>query len=244
MKKTIIALLALSSSALADTSLMEQAYIGFSDFSSGKADYGTMIDDITVSTLEGVTTLSGVTFDTPVSDTNTRDCFSITLVLDAAKIGSVTSFTSLAAGYYSATGAMGVGVNADGKFQGQWGTGGFTSGTPATPWTAGNVPATGSITLTFVTGVYTGTTDGSRIYVNDSTIFYSNQSLKTGGQTYRDIKINNLSGAIQQVYVHNTCLTQAQVGTLMSEIASIPEPTTATLSLLALAGLAARRRRK
>ena len=45
------------------------------------------------------------------------------------------------------------------------------------------------------------------------------------------------------MYVHNEMLRGADVKTLYNSIMNIPEPTTATLSLLALAGLAARRRR-
>ena len=237
MKKTLIALLALTGIAAADTSVMDTAVIGFTNFSSGVADYGTMVDAITISTTDSVTTLSGITFDTAMSDTNNRDSFSITLVLDAAKIGSVSEFTSLAAAHYSASGAMGFGVNADGNIKGQWGTSEYN-------WSAGPMPTEGTITLTYVTGNHSGTNEGSRLYVGDSATYYTNNSLKTGNANYNTIKFNNLGGAIKQAYVHNYCLTQAQVGTLMAETAAIPEPTTATLSLLALAGLAARRRRK
>lgn len=238
MKKTIVTLLALGGvAAAADTSVLDTAVVGFTNFSSGVADYGTMVDDITISTTDSVTTLSGITFDTAMSSTNNRDSFSITLVLDAAKIGSVSEFTSLAAAYYSESGAMGFGLNADGNIQGQWGTSGYN-------WSAGAMPTEGTITLTYVAGNYSGTSEGSRLYVGDSATFYSSTALKTANCDYNTIKLNNLGGAIKQAYVHNYCLTQAQVSTLMAETATIPEPTTATLSLLALAGLAARRRRK
>ncbi len=238
MKKTIIALLALGGvAAAADTSVLDKAVVGFTNFSSGVADYGTMVDDVTVSTTGSVTSLTGITFDTAMSSTNNRDSFSITLVLDAAKIGSVSDFTSLAAAYYSSSGAMGFGLDANGNIKGQWGTSAYN-------WTAGSMPTEGTITLTYVTGNHSGTTEGSRLYVGDSATYYTNNSLRTGGNTYNKIEFNNLGGAIKQAYVHNYCLTQAQVGTLMAETAAIPEPTTATLSLLALAGLAARRRRR
>lgn len=217
--------------------MLDKAVVGFSHFNTGVADFGTGIDDVTVSLTDTVTTLTGVTFDTALSDTNSRDCFSITLVLDASKIGSVTDYTSLAAGHYSSTGAVGFGVNAEGNIQGQWGTVGYD-------WTAGSMPTKGTITLTYVTGNYDGSTEGSRLYVGDSSTYYSKTALKTGGQNYDTIKINNLGGAIKQVYVHNYSLSQTEVGSLMSEVVHVPEPTTATLSLLALAGLAARRRRK
>ena len=191
MKKTLITLLALTGIAAADTSVMDTAVIGFTNFSSGVADYGTMVDDIIVNTTDSVTTLTGITFDTALSDTNTRDSFSITLVLDAAKIGSVSEFTSLAAAYYSESGAMGFGVDATGTIKGQWGTEAYN-------WSAGAMPTEGTITLTYVTGNYTGTSEGSRLYVGDAATYYSKNELKTGNTDYNTIKINNLGGAIKQ----------------------------------------------
>ncbi|MBQ3143521.1 MAG: hypothetical protein IJB89_03295 [Akkermansia sp.] len=191
MKKTLITLLALSGIAAADTSVMDTAVIGFTNFSSGVADYGTMVDDIIVNTTDSVTTLTGITFDTALSDTNTRDSFSITLVLDAAKIGSVSEFTSLAAAYYSESGTMGFGVDATGAIKGQWGTEAYN-------WSAGAMPTEGTITLTYVTGNYTGTSEGSRLYVGDAATYYSKNELKTGNTDYNTIKINNLGGAIKQ----------------------------------------------
>ncbi len=249
MKKTFITIALFTAGevalAAAPESVLDKAYIGFSDFSATTkvADYGTMVDDITISTTGSVTSLTGVTFDTAISTTNTRDCFSITLVLDASKIGAVSDFSSLAAAYYSQNGAMGFGVNSSGKLSGQWGTGEWIKDN-VKQWEIANFPSTGTITLTFVTGGYDGSTEGARLYVNNATAFYSNNSLKSGGSTYNTVKINNLNNAVQQVYVHNYSLSAAEVGTLMTEIAAIPEPTTATLSLLALAGLAARRRRR
>ena len=152
MKKTLVTLLALTGIAAADTSIIDNAYIGFSDFSTGVADYGTKIDDITVSTVDSVTTLTGVTFDTPRTG-STRDCYSITLVLDASKIGSVDAYTSLAAAYFGETDAVGFGVNQNGKLQGQWGTGSYN-------WLCGDVPTTGTITLTFTTGEIVNDSNG------------------------------------------------------------------------------------
>ena len=52
-----------------------------------------------------------------------------------------------------------------------------------------------------------------------------------------------LADAIEQLYVHDSALSQEQIGQLMSEIASVPEPATATLGLLGLTALLMRRRR-
>lgn len=52
-----------------------------------------------------------------------------------------------------------------------------------------------------------------------------------------------MADAIEQLYVHDSALSQEQIGQLMAEIASVPEPATASLSLLGLAALMMRRRR-
>ena len=52
-----------------------------------------------------------------------------------------------------------------------------------------------------------------------------------------------LAESIEQLYIHDSLLSQDQIGQLMSEIASVPEPTTASLGLLGLAALMMRRRR-
>ena len=52
-----------------------------------------------------------------------------------------------------------------------------------------------------------------------------------------------MADAIEQLYVHDSALSQEQIGQLMAEIANVPEPATASLSLLGLAALMMRRRR-
>ena len=52
-----------------------------------------------------------------------------------------------------------------------------------------------------------------------------------------------LAESIEQLYIHDSLLSQEQVAQLMSEIASIPEPATASLGLLGLTALMMRRRR-
>ena len=81
---------------------------------------------------------------------------------------------------------------------------------------------------------------------------------ETGGKSRAQIEFNSLykNQSIKDIYVYNTKLTQDEVANAMDLLLSTPdtpggdnnqptpEPTTTTLSLLALAGLAARRRRK
>ena len=65
--------------------------------------------------------------------------------------------------------------------------------------------------------------------------------LVSSGNNYKEIYFDD--HIVTSAYVYNKALGTAEVQKLTKELA-IPEPTTATLSLLALAGLAARRRRK
>ncbi len=100
-----------------------------------------------------------------------------------------------------------------------------------------------TITLTF------GNVEGSNnalvsVYLDD--ILATSAEMKSPWRTTDSVSANLLTGfgkpgvaaVVSQVSYYNEALTQAQISEM------IPEPTTATLSLLALAGLAARRRRK
>lgn len=65
-----------------------------------------------------------------------------------------------------------------------------------------------------------------------------------GQKQYSSVDVN--TSYVDQVYVFNSAMTKDDALSLNSQAlaAAVPEPATATLSLLALAGLAARRRRK
>lgn len=112
------------------------------------------------------------------------------------------------------------------------------------------LPMTGSVSLSLVTGRYEGTTDGTRLYVGNSSTFFSNTTLKFGGTDMTQLNVggdrtdnSRMQAAVQQLYVHDKALSQTEVGSLMAEMAAVPEPATATLSLLGLACMAWRRRR-
>ncbi len=118
-------------------------------------------------------------------------------------------------------------------------------------WSNGNIV----ITYTFDNGVKDA--DGVRtstmsVYVlkNDEgslvqetlTYTFTNSDWDFDTYSFQPLTINAPAGVIEGIYYHSGVLTAAEAKTFATK--AIPEPTTATLSLLALAGLAARRRRK
>ena len=111
------------------------------------------------------------------------------------------------------------------------------------PYSGGPTTSTlgteGTLTISVVTG-----DSGTCIYIGNSDIYYTAGGLKFGGVDITQILIDaGLADAIEQLYVHDSALSQEQIGQLMSEIASVPEPATASLGLLGLAALMMRRRR-
>ena len=85
---------------------------------------------------------------------------------------------------------------------------------------------------------------------NDGTLKeekYTPSSNWSIGQSMNDITLNFNTDLVDSVYVYNSVLTGEDLfkaaETAVKNSLNVPEPTTATLSLLALAGLAARRRR-
>ena len=69
----------------------------------------------------------------------------------------------------------------------------------------------------------------------------------TGLRTNSALNSIVFSNAVTSAYLYNSRITKSEAETITQALGKssvIPEPTTATLSLLALAGLAARRRRK
>lgn len=113
--------------------------------------------------------------------------------------------------------------------------------------------ATPSLTIN-TTDTFALTRFGDMLYVSNlSTGTYIEQDL-TAGNISTDWNLvsgtarfwtNSEANKVQAGEVANlTGLTQTQILNVVTTGSSVPEPTTATLSLLALAGLAARRRRK
>ena len=91
------------------------------------------------------------------------------------------------------------------------------------PHTAAALPPSalgteGTLTISVVTGEF-----GTRIYLGDSATYHTASGLKFGGVDITQILIDaGLADAVEQLYVHDSALSQEQIGQLMSEIASVP----------------------
>ncbi len=229
---TLILSAGMSLSATATTSLLDSSIVGYSDFASQTADFGTRKDSVSITADDSNLTLSGITFN-GYYGSNNRDVMSVTMVLDLSKITTPQTYTALFNAKNSSV-SWGVGLNTDRKLQGLWNNTSFNGPVVSTP-----LGTEGSLTISVVTGDI-----GTRIYFGDSATFYSNSGLKFTGQQLEQILMDaGLAESIEQLYIHDSLLSQEQVGQLMSEIASIPEPATASLGLLGLAALMMRRRR-
>ncbi len=165
----------------------------------------------------------------------------ITMTLSGLSYGSATDagnhaiFTATVGDY-----KWGVGLNADGKLIGTWNNAHYGAD-------VFDVPTSGTFTLTATIG----TTD-TAIYADGVLLgTISGLSASTGLGNLEYLMIGSESSStnagadftIHNLYVHNRKLSDTEVAAFVSSI-SVPEPATASLSLLALAGLAARRRRK
>ena len=228
---TLILSAGMSLSATAATSLLDSSIVGYSDFASQTADFGTRKDSVSITSDDSNLTLSGITFNG--YGANNRDVMSVSMVLDLSKINTPDAYTALFNAKNSSV-SWGVGLNTDRKLQGLWNNTSYSGPVVDTP-----LGTEGSLTISVVTGDL-----GTRIYFGDSTTYYSNSGLKFGNQQIDQILMDaGLAESIEQLYIHDSLLSQEQVGQLMSEIASIPEPATASLGLLGLAALMMRRRR-
>jgi hypothetical protein len=237
MKKILSILMltaGLNVAASAATTLLEQSIVGYSDFESRIADFGTQRDSVTISTSGDNLLLSGpdVKFSQP-SGNGGRNNMTLSMVLDLSKLNTPESYTAL----FNAKGgntSWGVGLNTNRTLQGLWNNGVYSSG----PTTA-TLGTEGTLTISVVTGEA-----GTLIYLGNESTYYTAGALKFGNVDITQLLINaGMADAIEQLYVHDSALSQEQIGQLMAEIATVPEPTTASLSLLGLAALMMRRRR-
>lgn len=98
------------------------------------------------------------------------------------------------------------------------------------------------LTLTYASAASGGSTYMTVVLNDGTTLEYSGQTSSSFKFTYTDVLgVSANDDLVNSVYLFGSVLDASAVQSIHQ---SIPEPTTATLSLLALAGLAARRRRK
>lgn len=106
------------------------------------------------------------------------------------------------------------------------------------------------ITLTFSGNVLTAYVDGTALEDTVTFTYAEGTTPSTAltgfqfGAAFGGDRVSN-SVTVDDIYMWNRALSADEVASLpISTTPAVPEPTTATLSLLALAGLAARRRRR
>ena len=237
MKKTLVALFALGSVAMGVT-LEDAVATG-----TGTLTLGSATDAITAVAVVDVAQLQALM----AKDAELTKCTIINF--DAGSdIGIQTNYNSYdhdgngetpavisVSGIYGCWnngGAYGVGMNTGTGFQ------------DASFWTGG---VTAAITLTYE---YSKGTSGTFTLLDaEGNVLQSvggnyNTSLRGSGLSYDSIVFD---GIVTDGYVFDQVVTAEEakaLGLAAATAALVPEPTTATLSLLALAGLAMRRRRK
>ncbi len=160
----------------------------------------------------------------------------------------------------SSTGDIGLKLNGDGNIEITWGSNGRGNDYKSQLFneSGSNVTLTstytslaynrsdaslGDVVLSFTVGNGNDTdaTSGTRVYTEDGTQIIGETGLRSGN--------NYQVSAIQfnSAFIENFAITPYQLrdaSDIKAVAKLVPEPATATLSLLALAGLAARRRRK
>lgn len=232
MKKTLIALLALGSCALG-LELKQGDITGYVHVSGeSMADWKTnfTITELTGGSLQ----FSDVLIASTTGDTSNRTVTTVAITLDASKLATQAANTPLLT--LDGTTDIGIGFTTDRKASTMWGDNYSYFAVNSV------LPTTGSVTLTFSFG-----DGGTSLYVG--TAYDTHQGLKGA---VGEITAMTLSAyavdALQSITTYAGVASLRDTALASSAAAlnaahAIPEPATATLSLLALAGLAARRRR-
>ena len=246
MKKTIVTLMALASCASA-LELTTDNLTGYAVTNEG----WTTVNDWTVSGLTTTQQENGsVLLTGDIAALLTRTTTTVAITLDLSKLelpeavaGTDGSTTVGYANFVTLQGstAIGMSLSSEGKVSTIWGDN-------LHYFTVNQVlGTTGTVTLTF-----SCTNDGTTLYVGAAKDSHSNLRGNVG--TISQLTLSAEAVAAMQsisVYSGTGSLRDDQFASSAAAINAqlplspiVPEPATATLSLLALAGLAARRRRK
>lgn len=262
MKKTIIALMALAGVAAAGTTSPTVVAFGNSDTSALKAAHpfitdafyvhGTSNPSITLSngdvisfSTDGATYAGGTDGSVEKSWGNSAAITEMNAALGLTSGFTAADFSTGSDIYYTATGNSGskssITLTLNSANVGDTITLFVTAASRAQHTAGFSITglAADSITLSYAGLNGNGFTAASGNSVNYSADLAGNWSPNT-----ESVMIYKVTGVLE-----STSLTMAQGGTVKNgwqtlSYVVVPEPTTATLSLLALAGLAARRRRK
>ena len=245
MKKTIITLLALAGVAAAAETLTAENATGWV-YATGDSYTDWGLGSLSVSANgDGDLTFTGdiATTITPAGATKQRTVTVIALTLDLAKL-DLPEATSRMLTLNGSGNITGLGVNAEGNMTGTW------TNNAAYLTSGASLVGTTERSFVYVLGTGNGTQSagGTQIYADNADTVWSSSGLKgdlgnISTMTLESWAVDALvsmvvwSGA--EAYGNKEIAAQA-----FAANQSLPEPTTATLSLLALAGLAARRRRK
>lgn len=259
MKATISALLVLGSLSTAIGATIDDAWFGISDYkginsvidinNTGKElalAASSTSDTIAAS---GYTVISGAQFSGVVakseSENYKRAYITLTFVIDLSKLDTPDNNSLL----FSDNVKWGSAITPERELKGVWNNEVWSKDGEehSDNYTTSPLGLTDTVVLTFNTGSPKANTDPnlgsscySQVYLNGELI--GSAKGLAHGTSVDTLFINDVFGdAIQSVYVHNKMLESQEVKELCR---SIPEPTTATLSLLALVGLAARRRHR
>ena len=255
MKKTLITLLALAGVAVAATTTVTDLT---TSATSGNVTYTAP----TTTGGEGSFSGAGI-WEVGGGD---RAHGALTFTLNLTELAKLTTQTTLVTVDSSAD----IGL-IWGQYNGEWGIAGNWQGNlwanngtsfvsldtlMADAWSVADNATDGFITLTMTVAHTTGAQGGMQLYkAGSSTSYYTTNGLGSSANTSIDAFKFDTSlienAAVTSGWVAGT--TASGLGTNLEttftsahggKVALVPEPTTATLSLLALAGLAARRRRK
>ena len=246
MKKTLIALFALTSGAMGIT--LDEATLSFTSTDSVPATYVTTAGGGSEGSLD-IKGNNGFTVAVTLN-TNTLKTY---LTSDTTQHMIVGHKGSGGNGDYT-TGIIsnGSGTYAGG-LTGSWGD---TMAYDNTTVVAGLADVTwDNVTEAALTYVFNGNNTAGDVLkgtsvcltlvdANDNILYSQSGNLSglvSAGNNYKELYFD--TAIVTSAYVYNSAIGTADAQAL-TQMLIVPEPTTATLSLLALAGLAARRRRK